>query len=251
MSRGSVHTVLGVRVHALSRAELLERVAELVRSGRGGIVAHHNLHSAALSRRDPRVRAFYRDADVAHVDGMSLVYAAKLLGLPLRREHRVTYVDLIGPLVALAARERWRVFCLAGRPGVAERAAARLREAHPGLEIETAHGWFEPEVAEQVVAKIRAFRPQLLFVGMGMPRQELFIRDAREQLAGCVALPCGGCFDYLAGVVPVPPRWLGRLGLEWLYRLGVEPTRLGRRYLLEPWTLLPDLLRELAVKSRR
>jgi N-acetylglucosaminyldiphosphoundecaprenol N-acetyl-beta-D-mannosaminyltransferase len=250
MSGGRVHGVLGVRVHALTRAELVARVAELVRAGRGGVVAHHNLHSAALARRDPRLRAFYRDADVAHVDGMSLVYAARLLGLPLRREHRTTYVDLIGPLLATAARERWRVFCVAGRPGVAERAATRLRAEHAGLEIETAHGWFAAEAAEVVVEKIRAFRPQLLFVGMGMPRQELFLHEHRERLEGCVALPCGGCFDYLAGVVATPPRWLGRVGLEWLYRLAGEPARLGPRYLLEPWTLLPVLLRELFAKPR-
>lgn len=242
--------LLGARVDVLTQDDLSERVAELVRAGRGGVVAHHNLHSLALCRRDARLAAFYRDADVVHVDGMALVCVARLLGLPLRRAHRTTYADWIEPLVARAARERWRVFVLAGRPGVAARAAARLRERHPGLEIETEHGFFEPAAAGAVVEKIRGFGPELLFVGMGMPRQEVWIREQRDDFGPAVALPCGACFDYVAGAIPTPPRLAGRLGLEWLYRLAAEPRRLGGRYLVEPWSLALPLLRELAARRR-
>ncbi len=244
-------TLLGARVDVLSRAALSARVAELVRAGQGGVVAHHNLHSVALCRRDPRLQAFYREADVVHVDGMALVYAARLLGLPLSREHRTTYADWIEPLAALAAREHWRVFCLAGRPGVAALAATRLRERHPGLEIDTEHGWFEPAAGPAIAEKIGAFRPQLVFVGMGMPRQELWIRENRDELGPAVVLPCGACFDYVAGALPTPPRVAGQLGLEWLYRLAAEPRRLWTRYLVEPWTLAPLFARELAGRRAR
>jgi N-acetylglucosaminyldiphosphoundecaprenol N-acetyl-beta-D-mannosaminyltransferase len=244
MEPATLVAVLGVRVHALSQEALTARVAELVRSGRQAVVAHHNLHSAALCRRDMRLRAFYRDADVVHADGMALVVAARLLGRPLRRAHRTTYADWIGPLIAAAARERWRVFVLGGSPGVSARAAERLRALHPALAIESADGYFEPAGTPLVVEKIRAFAPHLLFVGMGMPRQELWIREWQEELPACVVLPCGACFDYVAGVVPTPPRILGRTGLEWLYRLAREPRRLWRRYLVEPWSLVGVFARE-------
>jgi len=98
-----------------------------------------------------------------------------------------------------------------------------------------------------VLAQIREFQPQVLMVGMGMPRQEYWILDNLPDIAANVVLTAGACFDYLAGVIPTPPRWLGKIGLEWIFRLWHEPRRLWKRYLWEPWLLLPlapkDVLR--------
>ncbi len=102
---------------------------------------------------------------------------------------------------------------------------------------------------ELVVEKINAFRPHVLMVGMGMPRQERWILHRFDELDANAILQSGACFDYVAGAIPTPPRWLGRFGLEWLYRLACEPVRLWRRYLVEPWLvgawLVRDLLRRL------
>src|SRR5712691_3123804 len=106
------YRLLGVRVHALSMEALTAAVVEGVRSGQRRIIANHNLHSICLHQRDQQFRAFYARAHLVHVDGMSLILAGRLLGLPLRREHRVTYVDWIDPLLATAAAERWRVLFL-------------------------------------------------------------------------------------------------------------------------------------------
>jgi N-acetylglucosaminyldiphosphoundecaprenol N-acetyl-beta-D-mannosaminyltransferase len=246
--------LLGARVHRLTVDGLNAAVEAAVAEGGTTVIAHHNLHSLHLHRRDAALRDFYRAARWIHVDGMPLVWIARWLGHPLGREHRVTYVDWLPPLMALAARRGWRVFYLGSRPGVGARAAELLRRAHPGLRMETAHGYFDaddPARNGDVLERIARFRPDVLMVGMGMPRQERWIARNRDRLNAAVVLPCGACMDYVAGAIPTPPRWLGRLGLEWAYRLAVEPRRLARRYLVEPWTLLPALVRELAAARRR
>jgi N-acetylglucosaminyldiphosphoundecaprenol N-acetyl-beta-D-mannosaminyltransferase len=232
-------TLLGVVVDPLTIAELNERIAKAVARGELWIIAHHNLHSVYLHHRDPKMRAFFARAHVVHIDGMPLVYWARVLGYPVTKQHRVTYVDWVHPLMATAAAEGWRVFYLGGKPGVAARAAEKLRRQYSGLVLETRHGYFTPEENDAVLEEIARFQPHVLMVGMGMPRQEHWVLDNLERISANAILTAGACFDYVAGVVPMPPRWMGRMGLEWLYRLWSEPRRLARRYLLEPWFLVP------------
>ncbi len=245
--------LLGVEVDRLSMADLHRRIAEAVDRDERIIVAHHNLHSVYLYHRDPILRAFYRRAHVVHIDGMPLVLLGRLLGYRVHRAHRVTYVDWVGPLMQEATHRGWRVFYLGGRPGVAERAACILRSEWPGLELATHHGYFHVEGPENeaVLARVHTFRPHLLMVGMGMPRQEHWILRNWTRLQANAVLTAGACFDYVAGLVPVPPRWMGQVGLEWLFRLCAEPGRLWQRYLVEPWFLLPHLAAQLGVRLRR
>lgn len=177
----TVHEFLGLRVGAYDMASLTERVAQAVVSNEHIVVANHNLHSLYLCGRDAKLRAFHERAEVTHADGMSIIALARLLGVPLTRAHRVTYVDWLGPLMQEAATRGWRVFSVGGRPGVFERAAARLRVRHPGLLIAGAHGYFDhapgsPDSAA-VLDQIGGFDPQVLVVGMGMPRQEHWVHD--------------------------------------------------------------------------
>jgi len=244
-------TLLGVVVDPLMIAELNECIAKAVDQGERWIIANHNLHSVYLYHRDPKMRAFFAKAQVVHIDGMSLVYWARVLGYPVTKQHRVTYVDWVHPLMAMAAAEGWRVFYLGGKPGVAARAAEKLRQQYPGLVLETRHGYFTPEENDAVLEEIARFQPHVLMVGMGMPRQEHWVLDNLERISANAILTAGACFDYVAGVIPTPPRWMGRMGLEWLYRLWSEPRRLARRYLLEPWFLVPLALRDLTARFRR
>jgi len=244
-------TLLGVVVDPLTIAELNERIAKAVNQGERLIIAHHNLHSVYLYHRDPKMRAFFARAQVVHIDGMPLVYWARVLGYPVRKQHRVTYVDWVHPLMATAAAEGWRVFYLGGKPGVAARAAEKLRRQYPGLVLETRHGYFTPEENDAVLEEIARFQPHVLMVGMGMPRQEHWVLDNLERISANAILTAGACFDYVAGVIPTPPRWMGRVGLEWLYRLWSEPRRLARRYLLEPWFLVPLALKDLSARFHR
>lgn len=240
-------TLLGVEVDPVNIETLNARIQQAVDKGQRVVIANHNIHSVFLFHTDPKMRAFYDKADLIHIDGMPLVYWGRLMGKPLGPEHRVTYVDWVRPLMAEARRCGWRVFYLGGRPGVAERAAEKLRSEFPGLLLQTHHGYFDVigNENEEVLRKINTYRPHVLMVGMGMPRQEHWVLDNLERLRVNAILTSGACFDYVAGVIPTPPRWMGPLGLEWAYRLLSEPRRLWHRYLAEPWYLVPYAVNDL------
>jgi N-acetylglucosaminyldiphosphoundecaprenol N-acetyl-beta-D-mannosaminyltransferase len=248
--------LLGARVDPMTIGELEELIARAVIEQRRWVIAHHNMHSLYLQERDAKMRALYEEARCVHIDGMSLVLLGRLLGQRgLRRDHRVTYVDFVRPLMRFAAQRGFRVFYLGSRPGVAGHGAELLRAEIPGLQIDTHHGYLpdapdDPEHA-RALERIARFDTDILLVGMGMPRQEHWILEHLERIPAHAILTAGACMDYVAGVVPTPPRWMGRMGLEWLYRLGSEPGRLWRRYLVEPWHVLRFALRRRRAQIRR
>jgi len=240
--------ILNVTVNPLSITELNHYISESIDCQKCWIIANHNLHSIYLYQRDAKMRMFYERADIIHIDGMPLIYWAQLLGYPVTREQRVTYVDWIHHLLAMATCKGWRIFYLGGKPGVAARAAECLRSQYPSLMIATHHGYFRPDQNDAVLGTITSFQPHILMVGMGMPRQEHWILDNLDRIRTNAILTAGACFDYIAGEIPTPPRWMGRMGLEWLYRLISEPRRLGRRYLVEPWSLLPLMIKDIQLR---
>jgi N-acetylglucosaminyldiphosphoundecaprenol N-acetyl-beta-D-mannosaminyltransferase len=245
----SPYKLLGVQVDALSIPELNSLIAESIERQKKWIIANHNLHSLYLYHNDIKMRAFYAKAEYIHIDSMPLVFLGKLLGFPLKREQRVTYADWVWPLMAEAASQGWRVFYLGSKPGVAEQGARILRQKFTGLQIACAHGYIDsiPDSQENLatLAAINAYKPHVLMVGMGMPRQEHWIAENLEHIHTNTILTSGACIDYVAGAIPTPPRWMGKMGVEWLYRLLSEPKRLWRRYLLEPWFLGTLFLREI------
>lgn len=232
--------LLDVEFDAVTVEDLQTIVSETIVAGDCKIIANHNLHSIYLCHFDSRMRNFYSKADKIHIDGMPLIFLARFFGYPVKREQRVTYLDWIWKLIDQCARRHWRVLYVGGKPGVAERAAQYLQQTYPAIELKTHHGYFAKNDSEnsRVLELIRSFKPNILLVGMGMPIQEHWILQNLSQIEANVILPAGACFDYLAGVVPMPPRWMGSIGLEWLFRLAMEPRRLWKRYLLEPWYIL-------------
>lgn len=235
--------ILGVEVHPLTIDHLNLLIAQCIESGQKQIFAHHNLHSVYLYHKDQKLRSFYSASNVTYVDGMSLIFCAKLLRHRISRDQRMGCMDWIASVMSQAEQNQWSVFYLGSTPEIVEAGGRVLRQKFPGLRLATHHGYFEPirghKENEEIIRKINAFVSHILLVGMGMPRQEYWILDNFSRLKVNVILPCGSCLNYVAGVVPTPPRWLGKLGLEWLFRLFTEPRRLWRRYLIEPWTLLP------------
>jgi N-acetylglucosaminyldiphosphoundecaprenol N-acetyl-beta-D-mannosaminyltransferase len=230
---------LGMTVHPHSLEELNTLVARGIIENRRWVIANHNLHSLFLMRRSARVREFYDHADWTAIDGMPIVALARLYGYRLSRDQRVTYADWMMPLMELCAANGWRVFYLGSRPGVAEKGVDHLRRQFKNLQIIEHHGYFDAKSSSAensaVLGQINDYNPDICLVGMGMPRQELWIQENRDQINARILLPAGAAMDYIAGEVPTPPRWSGRLGLEWAFRLVHEPKRLFGRYMVEPW----------------
>lgn len=246
--------LLGQTMDMVKAEEVLHFITGHVARGQRAIVANHNAHSLYLLRENAELQAFYDRADLVEADSRPLLMWARLTGRNSRAFHRCTYLDWREDFWRIADAQGWRVFYLGGGPGVAEKAAAVIRKARPGATVVVRDGFFDmtdgSAEARGVLDDIAAFAPQVLMVGMGMPRQEIWIHRNYDALPPCVVLPVGAAFDYEAGVQRAAPRWMGRMGIEWLFRLAVDPRRLFRRYCVEPWRLL-GLLVEDAVASAR
>lgn len=205
-----------------------------------------NVDHAVLFQEHSALRQAYSGASLVLADGAPVVLASRLLGKPL--PERVAGSDLVPQLFAAAnARGPLKVYLLGGMPGVAERAAANISAKWPQIEVVGTASpplGFErdPEQNAALLAEISLLRPDVLLVGLGAPKQELWVHAHRHELAAPVALCIGATIDFLAGERKRAPRWMRRSGLEWLYRVLSEPRRLGRRYARDAW-IFPQLLR--------
>jgi N-acetylglucosaminyldiphosphoundecaprenol N-acetyl-beta-D-mannosaminyltransferase len=233
--------VLGVRVDLVKPVELFNFVDEKIATGEKVIIANHNLHSVYLAHSDTVIGAYFEKADLVQVDSVPLIFWARLMGRPSRRFHRSTYLDWRDEFWARAEQAGWRVFFVGGADGVAERAAEAIRTAWPNVRLATHHGYFDADPASaenaEILDQITAFEPDVLLVGMGMPRQELWVWNNSERLPNCAIFTVGGAFDYEAGIQTPAPRWVGEVGAEWLFRLLRDPPRMFHRYCIEPWNL--------------
>ncbi len=205
-----------------------------IADGSPAYVITANAQHVVLLDEDVRLREIYEGADLIVPDGISLILAARLFGRHL--SGRVAGVDLFQRLCELAAYHGLRVFLLGGRPGSADLTADKLRIRYPGLQVTT---YCPPigfdqnvEEARRIEKAVHANRPHLLFVGFGAPKQEYWIFEHGVRLGAAVSIGVGGSFEMVAGVVQRAPVWVQNFGCEWLYRLGMEPRRMWRRYLL-------------------
>lgn len=228
----------------LTRAGAVAAIGDLVTRKRGGRVFTPNLDHLRHAEHRADFREAYARASLSLADGMPLVWASRWFGA--RLPERVSGSDLIVPVAREAARRGWRVYLLGGAPGAAEASAHILRTQH-GVLIA---GWSAPQVAlgpteedEIMVQSIGACAPDIIFVALGSPKQELWIDRCADRLQPAVLIGVGASLDFLSGQVARAPQWMGRLGFEWLFRLAMEPRRLWRRYLVEGPSGIAALLR--------
>lgn len=226
-----VSHVLGIPIDRLTQTSFLIRLERFIATGTTHIVLYANADGMNQAVRDRRYARILQEADLVCADGMGVVWASKLTSKPLTE--RVNVGDMMAPFCALAAQKGYRLFFLGGAPEVAEQAAVRCRRQFPGLQIVgTHHGYFALNESDAVIKQINRGRPHVLLVGMGVPRQEKWIWQHRDTLHVPVLWGVGALFDYYAGKTPRAPVWMRRLGLEWCFRLMVEPRRLWQRYLV-------------------
>jgi N-acetylglucosaminyldiphosphoundecaprenol N-acetyl-beta-D-mannosaminyltransferase len=184
-----------------------------------------------MMRRDPELGEACRRGDLVVADGMSVVWTSRLAGRGF--PERVAGVDLMARLLAAASAHRLRVYFLGARPEVVAALARRCRADHPGLTVAGFRdGYFGPADHDRVVADIRQAAPHMLFVGMPSPFKETWCERHREALDVPVIMGVGGSFDVLAGYVRRAPRLVQSAGLEWSWRLAMEPRKLWKRYLV-------------------
>ena len=231
--------------------ESLDRIAALVAAGTGGTVFTPNVDHVVTAEEDEEFRAAYEAADLCLADGQALIWASALLGN--RLPEKISGSDLILPLLQRAAREGWRVYLLGGAEGVVESLSRQL-PARLGVSVSGVSSRrisVRPSAQDEEVARaIAQSGAQLLLVGLGMPKQELFIHRCRRWLGPAVCVGVGASLDFLAGRVKRAPRWVSKAGFEWLFRLLQEPGRLWRRYLIKDPRFLLVLIRQAAAIRR-
>ncbi len=248
--------VAGAAFDLLTAEELLSLVAEAIKLGQGGTIVTPNIDICHRLRADPASRRFVAAATIVVPDGMPLLWAARLAGMPLAE--RITGADLIFSLCAASLANGWPVYLVGGlpgkngRPAVAQLAAARLAERYPGLAV---RGCALPERFDPVAGDIETLRKELtdadakvIFAGLGFPKQEQLIARLAPDLPGTWFVGCGAAIGFAAGDLRRAPAWLQRLGLEWAFRLISEPRRLAGRYLSRD---LPFAIALLASSLRR
>lgn len=230
-------TVLGVPVSLLDMKQTIAVAEQLIASGEPHYFVTADASGFAICESDPELRAIYQAATIATPDSQGVVWALRRKGQTSAR--RVSGVDLVDELCALSANRGHRIFILGSEPGVAEQAAERLRLKHPGCNIVgTRHGYFPAEDDLIVAAEVAPFKPDILFVAMGIPRQEKFIVRTLDTIKPKLAMGVGGSFDVFSGRAKRAPRVIQALKLEWLWRLMLNPSKFGKVKLLPKFVRL-------------
>lgn len=241
--------LFGMQIDSLRMPEVIERLLEWRRhpDGRCHYVVTPNVDHAVMFQENADLRRAYAGASLVLADGFPVLVAARLL----RRNipERVPGSDLVPTLFTAVAAEpatKLKVYLLGAAPGVAEQAARNIAQRWPNVETVGTYSpplGFEQDQRENdsILQRIAAAKPDVLIVGLGAPKQELWVHQHRDRIAAPVALCVGATIDFLAGEKPRAPVWMRRVGLEWLHRLASEPRRLAKRYLRDAW-IFPQLI---------
>jgi N-acetylglucosaminyldiphosphoundecaprenol N-acetyl-beta-D-mannosaminyltransferase len=244
--------ILGVGISAIDLTIAVDHIEQCVRSGTREYVCVCPVHSIMECRRSPDVRAVFNSAGMVTPDGMPVVWVARMMGHAEVR--RVYGPDLMQAELESATGRTHRHLFYGGRPGVAQRLADAMARRYAGLRVA---GVIEPPFASldelctpETAAAINAARPDVVWVGMSSPKQDRWMARMRPQLAAPVLIGVGAAFDFLSGTVSQAPRWMQRSGLEWVHRLGTDPRRLWRRYLVDnPWFVWDVALQMAGIKK--
>ncbi|MFE4228292.1 WecB/TagA/CpsF family glycosyltransferase [Arthrobacter sp. NPDC056886] len=224
--------ILGIRISAVNMSQALNRLVRHISGGHRGYVCVTDVNALLHARRDPELRRIFNSSTMTVPDGVPLVWAGKSAGADWMG--RVCGPDLMPALLKVAAGYGWSSYFLGGAPHVAEDMIENFRRTIPGLEVAGCQSppfrELTPEEETALVQEINASGAQIVWVGLGAPKQETWMDYYRGRLTAPLLVGVGGAFDMHAGRVSRAPRWMQRSGLEWAYRFSQEPRRLWKRY---------------------
>ena len=241
--------ITGIGVDDLNQREALRRIGHLIEAGGSHYGVVVNASKMVVASRDDRLRTAISKADMVTADGMSVVWASRLLGRSLKE--RVTGIDLFERLIGVAASQGASVYFLGAQPESVSGVVERFVSEYPHLRVAGYRdGYFTPSEEADVAAEINKSCADLLFVALGSPKQELWIYTFIQRTGVRFALGVGGAFDHLSGRVRRAPKWMQNAGLEWLYRLTLEPARLWRRYLIGNCRFIDLVVRQFLIQTR-
>ena len=223
--------ILGVPVDVLTRAELETAFLEILKSQERGWISYVNVHTIDIANQIPWYKQFVKDALIRYCDGEGLSFGAFLLGKHI--PERITLSDYIYDLAESVVEHKLTLFMLGGTQVVVELAAKKLKELYPSIKLSGHHhGYFSKEENNSMIDKINECKPDILLLGMGVPKQEEWTKQNFDKLNAKIIWMGGGFLDTLSGTKKRCPYWLGRIGFEWIFRFMQEPRRLWKRYLI-------------------
>lgn len=241
--------LFGYRLHPMSGEEVIDQVSLAVGQRRRLIMANLNVHGMAMMYNSVGMARLLSQPDaMVMIDGMPVLFLANMRGANLPRNKRATSLDFYDQLFAAGVSAGWQFAYVGSTQHVLTDGIAVLRDRFPGLKIEARSGYFDMHDSSsgsdhgEIIDWLNALSPDVVIVGMGMPRQEEWIEIVQSRIDARVFLSAGAYLDYQVGAQKAAPRWLGRYGLEWAYRLAASPHRLSYRYLLEPLFLAYKIL---------
>lgn len=239
--------VLGVKVDVLHLEDVLSAIARTIDARQRALIAYVHVSALCNAYQQEWLRNFYNCADLVYCDGMGVQLGARILGKKLPERFALT--DWVWDLAEMASARGYRLFLLGNPPGVAERAALKLRERFPDLMVSgTAHGYFDKTPGclenEALIEKVNSTHADILLVGFGVPLQEKWLKENWSHLQTTIALSCGALFEYITGDLRRGPRWMIDHYLEWLARIIISPRRYFRRYLVDNARFLKWIIRQ-------
>jgi N-acetylglucosaminyldiphosphoundecaprenol N-acetyl-beta-D-mannosaminyltransferase len=219
--------ILGLKVDCVSMESAVNRIEEFIAAKTPRHLVTADASMVVIARSDPELGQIVEQADLVTPDGAGILWASRRLRMPIK--HKVSGVDLVAELSRLSAGKGYRLYFLGAAPGVAEAAARNLADRFPGAAIVgTRDGYFNGDQEAAIIDDIRQAKPDVLFVAMGIPKQEKWINRYKDELGVPVSVGIGGSFDVYSGRVKRAPLWMQRNGLEWLYRLWSNPKKIGK-----------------------
>jgi N-acetylglucosaminyldiphosphoundecaprenol N-acetyl-beta-D-mannosaminyltransferase len=223
--------IMQVPIHPVTNEMMMPIIEKFLTSDHLNALMTPNPEMVMSAQGDKRLMTALKEADLVIPDGIGLIIASRLRHLGLRE--RVTGIDTMDKILRICAERRLSFFLLGGKPGRAEKAAANICRQFPGIRTAgTHHGYFNENENSEVLALIKQKSPEVIFVCLGFPRQEIWINQHKALLPGKIVMGAGGSIDVYAGEVKRAPVFYQRIGLEWFYRLMKEPSRITRMIVL-------------------